>query len=140
MVATWSKCSEAFRRNKIALSTFEGWVPQAVTRFSLVSRLENSFAALQIDADSSSIQYPTASLLLSTFAPSAIEWIQTISMDDIVVVKALTTENVKLVVHGDSHYVLKTIERQDEIQQWQSELTTLSSLNILRIVSTSLPS
>jgi hypothetical protein len=120
--------SEAFCRNKIVLSAFEGWIPQSITRFTLITRSENSSAELRIDTDPSSIQYPSAPLLLSMSTPGAFESTPTISIDDIVAIKVLTTRNVKLVTHGGSQYVLKTIERQDEIQQWKNELTTLLRL------------
>jgi serine/threonine protein kinase len=126
----WLQCgqrafSEAFRRNNIVLSSFGGWVPQSVTRFILVTRAENSPPELRIDADPSSIQYPFASPLLSEFPPDAFGMLRTISIDDIFVIKRLTPGNIKLVTHGGSQYVLKTIERQDEIQHWKNELRTL---------------
>ena len=45
--------SEAFIRDGILLSSFNGWLPQAVTRFTLVTRNRDSFPELHIDADHS---------------------------------------------------------------------------------------
>ena len=60
-----SALSEAFHRNNIVLSSFNGWFPRAVTRFILVTLKENSFPELNIDADPSSIQYQSSSFFLS---------------------------------------------------------------------------
>lgn len=129
----WLKCgqgtfSEEFCHNNIILSSFYGWDPQAVTRFTFVASINNLFAELRIDPDPSSIQYPSGSLLLSKPCLTAFEPIPTISINEIIVIKPLTmTRSVKLVRHDDSYsyYVLKASERQDEIQEWQNELSTL---------------
>jgi serine/threonine protein kinase len=117
--------SEVFFRDNIVLSSFDGWVRQGITRFILVTRTENSPPELRIDTDPSSIQYPSASHLLSESSPNAFGQFETISIDDICVIKRLTPRNVKLVTYGGSQYVLKAIERQDEIQHWKNELRTL---------------
>src|SRR5271169_2444695 len=108
-----STFSEAFGRNGIILSSFDGWISQAVTRFILVTQKKGAFPELCLDADPSSIQYPSSSLL-PAFGIGPFKPIPTVFIDDIVVIKSLTAgRNIKLVEHDDSQYVLKTIDRQD---------------------------
>ena len=135
-----SAFSEAFGRNRIILSSFNGWISQAVTRFILVTRNGGSFPELRIDADPSSIQYQSSSRLLSASGIGLFTPIPTVFIHDIVVIKSLTaSRNIKLVEHDDSQYVLKTIDRQDEIREWENELKTLlllqDSLNIINIAA-----
>ena len=111
--------SEAFFRKGIVLSSFDKWVPYAITRFTLVTQAGDSYPRLQVDADPLSIQYPTSSSILPT--PS----IPIISMASLITMTQLSRRNVKLVKHDGSSYVLKTIERQDELNQWRTELKTL---------------
>src|SRR5436309_2801991 len=121
-----SALSEAFHRNHIVLSSFNGWFPQAVTRFILVTLKENSFPELRIDADPSSIQYQSSSSLLSVDGIGPFKSIPTISIDDIIVIKSLTARrSIKLVEHNGSHYILKMIDQFDEIHEWENELKTL---------------
>ena len=74
--------SDEFRRSGIALSSFSRWIPNAITRFRLVTR--NSHARLEIDADPSSIQYPVASQILSSLD---FENLLTISFHDIMIIQ-----------------------------------------------------
>jgi hypothetical protein len=111
--------SEVFFRNGIVLSSFNKWVPHAITRFILVTQAGDSYPHLQVDADPLSIQYPTSSSILPTSS------ISTISMAPLITMRQLSHRNVKLVSHDGSSYVLKTIERQDELNQWRTELKTL---------------
>ena len=104
--------SEAFHRNQIVLSSFNGWFPQAVTRSSL----------------------------LSADGIGPFKSIPTISIDDIVVVKSLTARrSIKLVEHNGSHYIMKMIDQFDEIHEWENELKTLlllrDSPNIINIAA-----
>lgn len=111
--------SEAFFRNGIVLSSFDKWVPHAITRFILVIQVGGSYPRLQVDVDPLSIQYPTSSSILPTSS------IPTISMTPLFTMRQLSHRNVKLVSHDGSSYVLKTIEWQDELNQWRTELKTL---------------
>ena len=123
-----SALSEAFHRNNIVLSSFNGWFPRAVTRFILVTLKENSFPELNIDADPSSIQYQSSSFFLSA-DDIAFKSIPTVSIDDIVVIKSLTARrSIKLIEYDDSQYVLKTIDQFDEMREWENELKTLLHL------------
>jgi serine/threonine protein kinase len=135
-----SAFSETFNRNNITLSSFKGWVPQAVTRFSLITRKEDSFPELHIDADPSSVEYQSPSHLLSADGIGPLNSIATVAIDDITVIKSLTARrNIKLVEYGDSQYVLKTIDRHDEMREWEHELKTLlvlrDSPNIIDIIA-----
>jgi serine/threonine protein kinase len=111
--------SEVFSHNGIILSSFDKWVPHAITRFILITQTGDSYPRLLIDADPLSIQYPTSSSILPT--PS----IPTLPTESLVKIGRLSHRNVKLVSHDASSYVLKTIERQDELDQWRNELKTL---------------
>ena len=107
--------------------------------FSL-HRRRAPFLSFAIDADPLSIQYHSSSFLLSAFDIGPFKSIPTVSIDDIVVIKSLTAgRNIKLVEHDDSQYVLKTIDRQDEIREWENELKTLlllqDSPNIIDITA-----
>jgi Protein kinase domain len=135
-----SSFSEAFARIGIGLSSFNGWLPQSVTRFTLVTVLKSSPPELRIDADPSSIQYQPSSFFLS--GPGIDQFLppQTVQFDDINVLKSLTTRRtIKLVQHNNTHYVLKTIERYDELSEWEHELKALlvlrDSPNIIDIAA-----
>src|SRR5947207_3134600 len=84
--------SEAFGRNGIILSSFDGWISQAVTRFILVTQKGDSFPELLINADLSSIQYQSSSRLLSASGIGPFKSIPTVSIDDIFVIKTLTAD------------------------------------------------
>ena len=125
--------SEAFFRNGVILLSFDKWVPDAITRFTLITETQNSSPLLRVDADPSSIQYPTSSSILPT--PS----IPTVSAQSLVTMRRLSHRNVMLVSHDGSPYVFKTIERQEELDQWEIELKTLlvlrNSPHIINIVA-----
>jgi len=125
--------SDVFLRDGIRLSSFNKWLPHAITRFTLITQAGRSDPVLLVDADPSSIQYPSSSSILPT--PS----IPTISEESFVTLRRLSHRNVRLVDHDGSLYVFKTIERQDELDQWRNELKTLlvlrNSPHIINIVA-----
>ena len=86
--------SEAFDANGIVLSSFRRWVPHAVTRFILLTLKGNSNSQIQIDADPSSIQYPTSPFV-------SLDIIPTIPFDDIVRIARLNFRNVRLVTYNN---------------------------------------
>ena len=125
--------SDVFLRDGIRLPSFNKWLPHAITRFTLITQAGRSDPVLLLDADPSSIQYPSSSSILPT--PS----IPTISEESFVTLRRLSHRNVRLVDHDGSLYVFKTIERQDELDQWRNELKTLlvlrNSPHIINLVA-----